>query len=264
LDVALGSPPSVFRSTLEMLRAEDSAGGLVTSHKASVFDHCWTAFDFLEPQSVALGEIGVVYKTGDYLCGGVSDVQSGGLILRRLVVDSEIKEPFVAVVLGGGGSGLAAAWNLGVSGIASSVTVVESDPVRRRVVRGLVESWPSSHRVQIAEGEDGIADSVICRDGGADLVINATGMGKDRSGSPVAKASVFKDGSVVWDFNYRGSLEFLSQAYSVAEDRHLTVRDGWDYFSAGWSVVMSRVAGQPWTPGTFESFRSEASRVFGR
>ncbi len=44
------------------------------------------------------------------------------------------------------------------------------------------------------------------------LVVNATGMGKDRPGSPLGPTSVFPRDGVVWEFNYRGSLDFWHQA----------------------------------------------------
>ena len=44
------------------------------------------------------------------------------------------------------------------------------------------------------------------------IVINATGMGKDRPGSPITDAGLFPRGGIAWEFNYRGELDFLHQA----------------------------------------------------
>jgi len=46
---------------------------------------------------------------------------------------------------------------------------------------------------------------------------------------------------VVWDFNYRGSLEMLAQARAQREERVLIVEDGWRYFVHGWSSVVADV-----------------------
>ena len=46
------------------------------------------------------------------------------------------------------------------------------------------------------------------------LVINATGMGKDRPGSPISEAGIFPKNGLVWELNYRGELDFLKQAQS--------------------------------------------------
>ena len=40
------------------------------------------------------------------------------------------------------------------------------------------------------------------------LIVNATGMGKDLPGSPVPKSIDFPEQVIVWELNYRGSLEF--------------------------------------------------------
>jgi shikimate 5-dehydrogenase len=73
------------------------------------------------------------------------------------------------------------------------------------------------------------------------LVVNATGLGKDRPGSPLPAAARFPEHSVVWELNYRGPLEFLAQARAQEGERHLTVVDGWRYFIHGWSQVVADV-----------------------
>jgi len=45
----------------------------------------------------------------------------------------------------------------------------------------------------------------------------------------------------VWEFNYRGSLEFLHQAAAAEFARQLTVVDGWEYFIHGWTQVIAEV-----------------------
>ena len=73
------------------------------------------------------------------------------------------------------------------------------------------------------------------------LVINATGLGKDRPGSPVTDAVRFPARGLVWEFNYRGELQFLHQARAQAKSRELVVEDGWCYFLHGWSQVIAEV-----------------------
>ena len=73
------------------------------------------------------------------------------------------------------------------------------------------------------------------------LVVNATGMGKDRPGSPLPPTARFPERAVVWELNYRGPLEFLAQARGQEEERELTVVDGWRYFIHGWSQVVAEV-----------------------
>jgi shikimate 5-dehydrogenase len=73
------------------------------------------------------------------------------------------------------------------------------------------------------------------------LVVNATGLGKDRPGSPLPPAACLPRRSVVWELNYRGTLEFLAQAREQEAERDLTVVDGWRYFIHGWSQVIAEV-----------------------
>ena len=73
------------------------------------------------------------------------------------------------------------------------------------------------------------------------LVVNATGLGKDRPGSPITDAALFPENGLAWDFNYRGDLKFLVQARAQAEERNLTIEDGWIYFIHGWTQVIAEV-----------------------
>lgn len=73
------------------------------------------------------------------------------------------------------------------------------------------------------------------------VVVNATGLGKDRPGSPITDQVAFPYEGIVWDFNYRGSLRFLDQARAEAPNRSLVVEDGWRYFLHGWSEHIAEV-----------------------
>src|SRR5699024_8789033 len=79
------------------------------------------------------------------------------------------------------------------------------------------------------------------------LVINATGLGKDRPGSPLPDVPL-PTGAIVWELNYRGSLEFLAQARAQQAERDLTVVDGWRYFIHGWTQVIADVFDLEMTP----------------
>jgi shikimate 5-dehydrogenase len=73
------------------------------------------------------------------------------------------------------------------------------------------------------------------------MVVNATGLGKDRPGSPLTDAVVFPENGIVWEFNYRGDLIFLDQANAQREEKNLTIEDGWVYFIHGWTRVIAEV-----------------------
>ena len=73
------------------------------------------------------------------------------------------------------------------------------------------------------------------------LVINATGMGKDRPGSPLSDGAKFPQDSLVWELNYRGERDFMYQALAQKDERNLYVEDGWIYFLHGWTQVIAEV-----------------------
>ncbi len=73
------------------------------------------------------------------------------------------------------------------------------------------------------------------------IVINATGMGTDRPGSPLTDDCRFPMHGIVWEFNYRGSLEFMHQAEAQQAARDLQIEDGWTYFIHGWTQVIAEV-----------------------
>jgi len=58
------------------------------------------------------------------------------------------------------------------------------------------------------------------------VVINATGLGKDRPGSPITDPGVFPQNGLVWELNYRGALKFLRQARQQEQRHTLTIGDG--------------------------------------
>ena len=84
-------------------------------------------------------------------------------------------------------------------------------------------------------------DALLERLPAGSLVINATGMGKDRPGSPLTAAAQFPAEAVVWELNYRGERLFLQQALAQQAHRSLAVVDGWRYFLYGWTQVIEQV-----------------------
>jgi shikimate 5-dehydrogenase len=73
------------------------------------------------------------------------------------------------------------------------------------------------------------------------MVVNATGLGKDRPGSPLTDAVVFPENGIVWEFNYRGDLLFWDQANAQKSAKNLMIEDGWVYFIHGWTRVIAEV-----------------------
>ena len=84
-------------------------------------------------------------------------------------------------------------------------------------------------------------------------------MGKDRPGSPIRSQARFSAGAVVWDLNYRGELQFLSQARLQARSGQLQVHDGWQLFCHGWAAALAPILGLPDDDALGDQF-AEAAR----
>lgn len=84
------------------------------------------------------------------------------------------------------------------------------------------------------------------------LVVNGTGMGKDSPGSPITDDALFPEQGLVWEFNYRGELDFLHQARRQEQARGLVVEDGWRYFIQGWTSVIEEVFDVAITPDVLD------------
>ena len=88
-------------------------------------------------------------------------------------------------------------------------------------------------------GEDN--DKVLSNLKPYSVVVNATGLGKDRPGSPITDNGLFPKDSLIWEINYRGELNFMHQALAQKDQQNLHVEDGWRYFIYGWTEVIAEV-----------------------
>ena len=95
------------------------------------------------------------------------------------------------------------------------------------------------------------------------LVVNATGLGKDRPGSPLTGDAIFPKDALVWEINYRGDLLFMHQALGQKEKQNLTIIDGWKYFIYGWTSVISEVFHIPIEGETLDKCDEIASKFRG-
>ena len=107
-------------------------------------------------------------------------------------------------------------------------------------------------------------DDILAQLPSGSLVVNATGMGKDLPGSPLSDRAVFPENGYVWEFNYRGSLEFLHQAQRQAADRKLVIEDGVTYFVFGWALGMEEVFDRALDSSQRKAFCRIAHEYLGR
>ena len=269
-DLPLDATREQYRDVVEAIRDDqEQAGALVTTHKMSVYEAARDLFDDLDSFATACGEISSISKRNGRLLGHAKDPITVGLSLDSIVSPTYFRDTGATVVcLGSGGSGTALSWHLAHRDDKPKKIVItalrQSSLEHTKSVheRGGLDLGLFEYKLLDAENPAEDADTIVENAGAGALVVNATGMGKDRPGSPLTDAVRFPHQAIVWEFNYRGSLEFLRQAQTAAAvGGGLTVVDGWEYFIHGWSQVVAEVFDIPMTPERVAELSRIASTV---
>jgi shikimate 5-dehydrogenase len=244
IDLPLNAAPESYREVVNFIRNDsESRGALVTTHKINLFLAAQEQFDELDWFASAMHEVSSISKRNSKLVGQAKDPVSAGRTLVTIVPENFWgNEEGQVFCMGSGGAGVAITWFLlrGEHRLGRPTRIIVSDISASRLdhLQRLVDSSRLETRL-IGSAEENDAIMQALRPGS--LIINATGLGKDRPGSPITDATAFPDESIVWELNYRGSLGFLEQARMQAGARKLQIHDGWDYFIHGWTCVISDV-----------------------
>ena len=245
-DLPIDGGADVYRDAVLEVRDDPGiAGALVTTHKVAVIEHAADLFVELDRWALLLGEVSSISRRDGGLVGHAKDPISSGLALDAILArDHWRKHPEAGVLcLGAGGSGAAiVAHLLTRSGRPTRIVVTNRRPGRLETVRAMAARLGGDGIVEYhAVGPEGRSDALLASMAPGSLIINATGAGKDRPGSPLSDAAEFPPGAIAWDFNYRGELHFLEQAGRQLPPER--VHDGWEYFIHGWAQVISEVFG---------------------
>jgi shikimate dehydrogenase len=249
-DVPLDSEPGVYRELVETIRDDpEHWGALVTTHKMAVYSAARDLFDECDDLAETFAEISCIAKRGDRLLGSAKDPVTARLALEELLPDDHFgRHGAEALILGAGGAGTALSHQLGVRTdrpehiICTALGQAPLDHARQVHERA---GLPAGLVRYVVTADTDSVDRLVESLPPASLVVNATGMGKDRPGSPVSDDVVFPDHGVVWEFNYRGRLDFWHQALRQRSARSLTVEDGWRYFVHGWTQAVAEVFDVP-------------------
>lgn len=265
-DLPMDADPAQYRAMVEQIRDDPHhRGALVTTHKMNVYAAASDLFDELDPFAVSCAEISSIAKRGSTLSGRAKDPITVDLALRDfLPADHFARTGAEVVILGAGGSGTALSWALAEREDAPALITVTARTQDKldhlREVHRQHGTPEGLLRYVVTETPEE-ADALVAAAPAGSVIANATGLGKDRPGSPLTDAVVFPEGAYVWEFNYRGSLEFLHQAEAQEDDRDLHVVDGWRYFIHGWSQVVADVFDLDLTPETVERLAEAAESV---
>ncbi len=248
VDFALHDDPARYRALIEGMKADpNNLGGLVTSHKIDLLDASEDLFDGLRPHAAILGEVSSMFKRDGRLMGDTTDPVAGGRSLAGILGRGYFGRTGGEVLcLGAGGAATALALYLAEQEREEDrperMVLCDVDGGRLERFLELSGRMPGPgifEGVRVKGPEDN--DRLVRTLKPGSVVINATGLGKDRPGSPITSAAEFPEGGVIWELNYRGERPFLHQARTQADSRGLKVADGWSYFIHGWSAVISQV-----------------------
>lgn len=227
VDLAADAGAATYRQFVEEVRDDPEVlGAVITSHKLAVHAAARDLLTPADPYVDCLGEVNAIAAEG--MTAYARDVLAVAAVLPAF---GPVRK---ALVLGAGGAGTAIV--LALLRQDTRIVVTDTRPERLAALRRALGA--DAARVVLAAAD--ASDALLAELGPGALVVNATGLGKDAPGSPVT--GPFPPGALVWDANYRGTLEFLAAARAQGG---LYVYDGWDYFVHGWAEALAPILGVP-------------------
>ena len=265
----LDDEPERYREVVAQIKWDSrSLGGLVITHKINLLSAAQDMFDYLDPYATLLHEISSISNQNGRLEGHAKDPVSAGKTLDALLDAEYFARTTQAEVLclGAGGAGTAIALHLcsKPSPDDCPVRMVVTDRMQERldhlqqtIARVNLRIAFEFRLIDAPEQTDALMASVSP----GSLVINATGLGKDRPGAPITDAALFPENALAWELNYRGELDFMRQPLRQQASRRLRVEDGWVYFLHGWTQVIEQVLHIPMGGALFERLAEIAGRV---
>ena len=284
VDLPLHAPPEQYRRAVAQIKNDPlSLGALITTHKIDLLQATSDMFDTLDSYAQLCQEVSCIAKRdGDHevsiraplrsaegLYGYAKDPVNSGLALQQFIAPGYWGRSGGEVLcLGAGGSGTAVTVNLltrtEVGNRPRRLVVVSRNQPALDKLHAIVEQLPATVEIDYVLNEDPYKnDQLMAALPSGSLVINATGMGKDRPGSPITDEGVFPMHGIAWELNYRGKLDFLHQALAQRELRHLNVHDGWHYFIISWIDHIAEVFHVKVTPEQFDQLAEKAEMIRG-
>lgn len=267
-DAPIHAPDEDYLAIVRHIKNDPlSMGALVTTHKIDLLTATRSEFEYLDPYALLCGEISSISKRGGQLRGHAKDPISSGLSLEAFVPRGHWGRTGGHVLcLGAGGSAVAiSAYLAGLPDKADrpeKFIAVNRSPGRLELLKDVVAQLDTDIEFEYILNDDPVKnDALMAQLPPGSLVINATGMGKDRPGSPVTDNAVWPQDGLAWELNYRGELDFMHQARRRAQEFNLTVEDGWVYFLHGWTLVVAEVFDVKLTPELFRKLDEAASEL---
>ncbi len=268
IDLPLRAPADRYRQALRAI-IDDQAikGALITAHKIDLLRACRDMFDEFDHYARICAEVSCIIKRNGQVLGFAKDPISSAQALDQLVTPAYWNGSRRDVLcLGAGGAAVAisvcmAEANPG-GGHPRRFLLADILPERLTSIRRIHERLDTPvefeyHLSQSAADNDALLHGLPA----GSLVINATGLGKDKPGSPLTPAARFPQAGLIWELNYRGQRDFMQQALAQAHAFGLTIEDGWMYFLHGWTEVIAEIFDINLDEDTFNQLRAAANDV---
>ncbi|MGW8426249.1 shikimate dehydrogenase family protein [Peribacillus simplex] len=247
IDIEIHAEDSVYQKCIDFIKNDPhSMGALVTTHKIDLYNAASSSFDDLDHYATMFHEISSISKRNERLIGHAKDPISSGLAMESFIPKDFWKHNGEVFIMGAGGSALAIGSYLTdvIHGkhLPKKIIVSNRSEARLKSAEKLLSQIDTPVQFEYylcptAEENDQVLKTMPPHS----LIINATGLGKDRPGSPLSDKANFPSNSLVWELNYRGALDFMQQALKQKEEKKLHVEDGWIYFIHGWTQVIAEV-----------------------
>ena len=235
IDIAIHEEPEVYRKVVQFIKDDPlSMGALVTTHKLDLFNSAKDLFDYLDPYAEMFEELSSISKKDNLLCGHAKDPISSGKALSDFIPENWWRDhngDFC--VIGAGGSAIAMGSYLMRDEFKNNypgriIVTNRSQPRLTEIENIFHELNPGKIDLEFhlcPDSKDN--DKVVSALKPYSVIVNATGLGKDRPGSPLSDDVIFPENSLVWEINYRGELNFMHQALSQKDSYNLHVEDSY-------------------------------------
>ncbi|MEG1657234.1 MAG: shikimate dehydrogenase, partial [Christensenellaceae bacterium] len=210
IDIEIHAQPEAYRKVVEFIKNDKlSMGALVTTHKIDLYNATKDLFEYLDPYAQMFSELSSISKRGDKLCGHAKDPISSGFALEEFVPKNywaEHKDAGV-LIMGAGGSAISMCSYFMrpefKGNYPSKIVIANRSKPRLDEIEEVNKMLNKSGILceYYLTPEVGQNDEVLNKMGKGSLIINATGLGKDRPGSPLTDAAIFPQDSLVWEIN---------------------------------------------------------------
>jgi shikimate dehydrogenase len=249
IDIGIHEKPEVYRKVVSFIKNDElSIGALVTTHKIDLYDAAKDLFEYMDPLAKRFGELSSISKLDGKLCGHAKDPITCGLALEDFVPENYFaNNPADVFIMGAGGSAISMGYHLMQEkyrgNFPAKIVIANRSQPRLTEIKEIFKTLdPGGIEFEYyLTPDEGQNDEVLAMMKPGSIIINATGLGKDRPGSPLTDDAKFPEKSLIWEINYRGDLRFMHQGLEQKQEGNLHVEDGWRYFIYGWTSVISEV-----------------------